>query len=123
MRKFLRLGAFILAMLLMVCSFTACKDEDKKEEEKEEDKTFTTAEKNPEGSAVVDKDLQFGDFYYATYEDNTVTITNYAGESENVKVPIEIDGKTVMTIGEGAFYNKASVKSLEIPQSVKYYEK
>ena len=116
MRRFLKICSFVLALVVMVSTFAACKKDET--ENKDDPTTFTTAENNPDGAKVVDKDLKFGDFYYATYDDNTVTITNYAGDSETVKVPIEIDGKTVTTIGEGSFYQKEKTKVVEIPDSV-----
>lgn len=41
---------------------------------------------------------------YEVNEDGTLSITGYIGDSPNVVIPSEIDGKTVTVIGEAAFY-------------------
>ena len=47
-----------------------------------------------------------------------VTITGYTGSGGEVVIPAEIDGKTVTSIGTGAFYDCTGLKSVTIPVSV-----
>lgn len=58
-----------------------------------------------------------GGFEYEVNGD-AVTITGYTGSGIDVVIPSVIDGKTVTSIGHGAFYNCTSLKSVEIPDSV-----
>ena len=44
-----------------------------------------------------------GDYKYSINDDGTITIINYLGKDFEVKIPEEIEGKTVTTIGPGAF--------------------
>ena len=58
----------------------------------------------------------YGDFTY-TASSKSVKITAYNGTDEVVKVPESVDGKTVKTIGKGAFYDTA-VKVVYLPETV-----
>lgn len=60
-----------------------------------------------------------GDWLYIEHS-NTITITGYKGKSSNVTVPSKIAGKTVIEIGEFAFYNASNIKTLVISEGVKY---
>ena len=51
-------------------------------------------------------------------EDNKVTITGYVGEASELAIPSSIDGKPVVCIGDKAFYNCLTIKSVSIPSSV-----
>lgn len=53
------------------------------------------------------------DFHYTQSADG-VTITEYVGNSSTVKIPDKINGKTVTTIGEKAFYYNANVTSVDM---------
>ncbi|MDR1664728.1 MAG: leucine-rich repeat protein, partial [Clostridiales bacterium] len=59
------------------------------------------------------------DFTYEDNNDGGITITGYAGDSVNLVIPGEIDGKTVTEIGMRAFYMDDYV-SVTIPDSVTY---
>ena len=61
---------------------------------------------------------KFGDFNYEVVS-NGVKITYYFGNSSEVVIPDTIDGKAVVEIGKSAFYTKDSIKTVDIPSSVK----
>ncbi len=57
------------------------------------------------------------EFSYAE-SNGTVTVTAYRGNADRVKIPDTINGKPVVALGERAFYQKAELKILVIPDSV-----
>lgn len=58
------------------------------------------------------------DFTYTVSDDNKVTITGYTGTATAVGIPAAIEGKTVTTIGQRAFWNQTKITSVTIPNSV-----
>ena len=60
----------------------------------------------------------YGDFEYSVRDDGTVEITDYSGSAEKVDIPEKIDGKSVTSIGDYAFYYCSSLTSVTIPNSV-----
>ena len=54
-----------------------------------------------------------------TLEDGQLRIKRYIGKSSEIVIPSEIDGKAVVAIGDNAFENCTSIKSVVIPDSVK----
>ena len=92
MKKLIKITALAIALIMTISLFAACKKDDEKN-------TFTTAEKKLDGAALVEKDLKSGNFYYATYDDGTATLTNYASDDEVVVVPSTIGDHKVTTIG------------------------
>ena len=62
----------------------------------------------------------YGDFEYGVLDDGTVEITDYKGSAEKVDIPDKINGKSVTRIGNSAFKDCTSFKSIVIPNSVKY---
>ena len=65
----------------------------------------------------------YSDFKYSTFYNNSqqrteATITEYTGSQSNLIIPYSIDGYIVTCIGRGAFEGCASLKSINIPDSV-----
>ncbi len=58
------------------------------------------------------------DYEYIIHEGSTIEITKYNGSDSEVVIPTEINGKPVTAIGEVAFYDCTSLKSVTIPMSV-----
>jgi hypothetical protein len=56
-------------------------------------------------------------FNYTT-NNGTITITGYTGPGGAVVIPDTINGRPVTRIGDNAFYNKTSLTSITIPNSV-----
>src|SRR5450759_623024 len=62
--------------------------------------------------------VQAVDYTYTTNSDNTITITKYTGSGGAVVIPSTINGTTVTSIGEAAFFTNASLTSVMIGSSV-----
>lgn len=85
---------------------------------------------NPSGTTVTTEDkalLEYvtpkyeydtGEFGYDVLEDGTVAIKDYLGESKNVAIPSEIDGRDVTVIDRFAFYDTEFVENVYIPLTV-----
>ena len=58
------------------------------------------------------------DYCYWTLADGTVQIFKYTGISETVTIPETIEGKTVTSIGYGAFSENNFIKNVTIPGTV-----
>ena len=54
---------------------------------------------------------------YKVMDDGTITVSGYNGTQTELTIPAKINGKTVTTIGEGAF-TKASLTAVTIPDTV-----
>lgn len=64
--------------------------------------------------------LTSGDYQYRVLENGTVEIANYKGKDENFVVPGELGGKTVTSIGDYAFSDCKSLRSITLPESVTF---
>ena len=61
-----------------------------------------------------------GDYDYVLLDDGAAEIVDYDGEDENLAIPAELDGHSVTSIGEGAFWGCTSLSSITIPEGVTY---
>jgi len=60
---------------------------------------------------------QAGDWTY-NVSNNQATITGYTGAGGAVTIPSEVNGNSVTSIGDGAFYSNANITGITIPTSV-----
>ena len=70
------------------------------------------------GNVIVASAERSGEWVYTVNADQTVTITGYDGWGEAVEIPAVIDGKSVTSIGNGAFRNCPGLESITIPYKV-----
>ncbi|MBQ4529459.1 MAG: leucine-rich repeat protein [Lachnospiraceae bacterium] len=61
---------------------------------------------------------QSENYTYIVTDDDTIEITKYTGNEKEVKVPAEIKGKKVTSIGNFAFEDEDNIESIELPKSV-----
>ena len=59
-----------------------------------------------------------GNYEYTVLDDGTIEITEYKGTETEVMIPATIDGKTVTSIGDEAFFLCTSLTKITIPRSV-----
>ncbi len=59
-------------------------------------------------------------FDYEFYDNSTAVITAYNGSAETLIIPSELDGYTVTSIADWAFYDCETLKSVTVPDSVTY---
>lgn len=75
--------------------------------------TAALAVPEDEGVTILD------DFTFSTDEEKgTASVVSYTGSDKAVKVPSEIDGLTVTSIGNNAFADNTSIESVTIPTTV-----
>lgn len=68
----------------------------------------------------VDPGVLVSGYYEYTIEDNKeARILKYNGSDSYVYVPSEIDGNTVTSIGNRAFYNCENIVAIEMPNAIK----
>jgi len=64
------------------------------------------------------EEITSGDYSYEVLEDGTAEITDYTGLATELTIPSEINGYTVTSIGDMAFYDCRYLKSVTISDSV-----
>ncbi len=69
------------------------------------------------------KVITSGDWQYVVLEDGTAEIVIYTGKAETLTIPDTLDGKSVTSIGDNAFYLLSDVTSITLPDSVTSIEK
>lgn len=83
-------------------------------ETQENQSTEPVTEESPDASTT--NRAEKSDFSYIE-SGGSVTITGYNGEAINITVPEKINGKTVTTIGENAFFN-SDIVNINLPSTV-----
>ena len=61
--------------------------------------------------------VQSGDFTYYI-DGDYAAVTGYVGKSENVVIPSKVGNYTVVKIGDQAFWQKKSIKSISLPSTL-----
>lgn len=61
-----------------------------------------------------------GDYTYKILDDNTIEITGYNGNAVDLVIPETIDGYTVTRIGEDAFEEALTIKTVTISDTITY---
>ncbi|WP_294662048.1 leucine-rich repeat protein [uncultured Ruminococcus sp.] len=104
MRKTKKFAAILLSALILSSSFSAL--------------PVSAATVGNDTTVVsVNSTLTSGNYQYKVLDDNTICISRYIGEEENVTIPAKINGLTVTTIGKGAFV-LTGMGCLNIPASI-----
>ncbi len=70
------------------------------------------------GIDVAEASATSGDFEYEVLTNGTAEITGYTGSDKTLAIPSVIDGYIVTSIGKYAFYNRRSIETVVIPNSV-----
>ena len=66
------------------------------------------------------EDLTYTDFTYTILPDNSIEISKFTGDYENVSIPPVIEGLPVTSIGTAAFNHNETLTSVTIPDYVVY---
>lgn len=104
MRKTKKFAAILLSALILSSSFSVL--------------PVSAATVGNDAAVVsVNSTLTSGNYQYKVLDDNTICISRYIGEEENITIPAKINGLTVTTIGKGAFV-QTGMGSLNIPASI-----
>lgn len=61
---------------------------------------------------------QYGNIYYEEKEDGTIEITDCTSSATSINIPSTIDGKSVTSIGNNAFYSCKNLVNVTIPDSI-----
>ena len=61
---------------------------------------------------------QYGNIYYEEKEDGTIEITDCDDSATSIDIPSAIDGKSVTSIGNNAFYSCKNLVNVTIPDSI-----
>ncbi|WP_443721682.1 leucine-rich repeat protein [Ruminococcus sp.] len=104
MRKTKKFAAILLSALILSSSFSILP-------------VSAATVGNDTAVVSVNSTLTSGNYQYKVLDDNTICISRYIGEEENITIPAKINGLTVTTIGTGAFV-QTGMGSLNIPASI-----
>ncbi|MEO6054486.1 MAG: leucine-rich repeat domain-containing protein, partial [Chthoniobacterales bacterium] len=74
------------------------------------------------GFCLFGTNLQAGQPFQYSVENNEITITGCPGKVTELLIPEKIDGMPVTKIGSGAFYRRPDLKSVSIPKGIKAIE-
>jgi hypothetical protein len=93
--------ALLLLLPLILACFSGCAAK----------YTFVLSERTlPENGET----LKYSTFRYRVYNDDTIIITEYKGDAEEVVIPDTIDGKKVVALENNLFYQQKSLKSIRL---------
>lgn len=111
----------ILLSSVFLLIFSACSKDSGVSSTLASSSATATSEASTDSSESIDKASD--EYQFAVNSDNTVTITKYLGKGGDVKIPAEIDGKKVSSIGNtfketGAFQDCTTLTSVVIPDGV-----
>lgn len=104
MRKTKKFAAILLSALILSSSFSILP-------------VSAATVGNDTAVVSVNSTLTSCNYQYKVLDDNTICISRYIGEEENITIPAKINGLTVTTIGKGAFV-QTGMGSLNIPASI-----
>lgn len=76
-----------------------------------------TVEPTGLGTAITASAETYGDYEYEIIDDS-VSIKKYTGLDNEIEIPSAIGGKSVTSIGYGAFSGRTSITNITIPDSV-----
>lgn len=80
--------------------------------DKEQDNTFVTEK----------REIQSGSFTYIENEDGTVTITNYTGNTKELRLPSILDDRIVSGLSYNAFNSAKDLESVELSKSIEHID-
>lgn len=66
------------------------------------------------------KATRCGDYRYVMLKDGTVEIVKYLGYTKMLEIPSKLDGKTVTSIGQEAFFGRTRLTEVVIPNTITY---
>lgn len=101
MKKFLRAGTALLLCLAMIPTLAGC----------------LGSEPAPE-RAIVAENRMWGDLLYTSYSDGTAELTGYNGIATELILPAEVDGYTLIRIGDGAFAECTTLTTLRTGETL-----
>lgn len=104
---------FMLLLLAAILCFSLCSCSSLLKKAK----AYVTGTEESEMPSDYITSLKNEEFKYDLYK-SYVKLTSYIGESSEVTLPSEIDGKPVMVIGSLCFFETVGVTSVSIPDSV-----
>lgn len=122
-----RIISMLVVSIIVVSLFASC---GKKADNTATSTTVTTTEAETVAEKIFD-DISSGGhkstYGYVELDDGTIKITSYKTEhtydDEVLRMPAEIDGKTVTVIGESAFKNVDKIIEFKIPYTLVKIEK
>lgn len=104
MRKTKKFAAILLSALILSSSFSVLP-------------VSAATVGNDTAVVSVNSTLTSANYQYKVLDDNTICISRYIGEEENITIPAKINGLTVTTIGKNAFA-QTGLGCLNIPASI-----
>lgn len=76
-----------------------------------------------EGEAEPEKFSNAEGYVYTLNEDGAAQIVGYTGQAQKLVVPAELDGHTVVALGNRAFYSLDQLTEVQLPDTLRYVGK